>query len=724
MLLYQRQHIVMPNGRKHAVIGTDPTADGACIIDLESPTALPAKHSYAWLCTNTTVVDSTVSELALAVASKYASPAQIEVRDSAWALIETLAKNPMVLESESRWKLISERARELKRSPATILRYLRRFWQGGQTEDALLGRYNNSGKVKEGCVGGRGRPTSKPGHKKYVASQVDFKNFESVIRGFYLKEESKFHSIPDTVQHLYEQHYCYTDGNGKRFVLGEGEKPTQKQFEYYLRKNFSREVRIRGRHGDKEFERNHRPVLGTIAEACRGVGHIYEIDATIADQSLVSKWNRADLIGRPVVYYIVDRKSTLIVGYYVGLENASWSAALQAIFSIVDDKAALCKRLNLPYDPEDWPAHGILGLELYLDRGEGIGRESTKLCSGTQTTVTNLPSLRPDWKPLVEGSFAWMHRAICVQVPGYNAASVAGMRRTKDHGLDATLTLDEFEAIVVHNIIMRNRQIRAGHQMTTAQISARVEPSPINIWNHDVVANAGYLSRYSADALRLKLLPGATATVDDHGIFVNGCFYRPESVDRRSWFVEGVRRVMPVEVTFDMRRVDKIYVHDEKEPGGFFIAALTTRSDRYAGLSVDEVAYLQYVEAGLKAPARLSKAQTLMEAHDHARPVLKKAKQKTEAAMAGKRRSGRRDNVVQARDDARNDERDARAVPASRAGAPVQQSAPEPATNNVVSLRAGKQEPVPTAEGTAAAAAPLSTAAERARRLREQMMNG
>ena len=724
MLLFQRQHIHMPNGSRHAVISTDPAADNAFIIELNAPLALPTKHSYTWLCANTSDADSNEFELRLAVASKFASARRIVRKDLAWERIAPLVADPMVLDEKSRWKLIHERAGAIECSPVTLLKDLRRYWQGGLCQDALLGNFDKCGIAKAGVPRGRGRPPTKPGRKKYAASQADFENFESVIRGFYLKEKSVFHSIPDAVQYLYEKHYFYTDGNGKRFVLGEGEKPTQKQFEYYLRKNFSREVRIRSRHGDKTFERNHRPVLGTITEACRGVGHIYEMDATIADQHLVSKWNRADLIGRPVVYYIVDRKSTLIVGYYIGLENASWAAALQALFSIVDDKEALCRRLNLPYDPEDWPAHGILGLEIYMDRGEGIGRESTKLCSGTQTTVTNLPSLRPDWKPLAEGSFAWMHRAICVQVPGYNAASVAGKRRAKDHGLDATLTLDEFEAIVVHNIIMRNRQIRASHQMTPAQIASRVEPSPINIWNHDVVANAGYLSRYSANALRLKLLPGAPADVDEKGILVNGCYYLPETVDRRSWFVQGAQCTLPVKVSYNMRRVDKIYVHDEKEPGGYFIAELGPRSKHYAGLSVDEVAYVQYVEAGLKAPSRLSKAQTLMEAHNHARPVLERAKQETDAAMAGKRRSGRRKNVVQARGEALDNERDARAVPSPATDASQQPTTPELAPNNVVSLRSNKHDPTQAAQDSTTPAAPPSTAAERARRLREQMLNG
>lgn len=361
-----------------------------------------------------------------------------------------------------------------------------------------------------------------------------------------------------------------------------------------------------------------------------------------------------------------------------------------------------------------------------MDRGEGIGRESTKLCSGVTTTVTNLPSLRPDWKPLVEGRISWMHRSIN-STDGYQPAALADRRRTKDNGLDATHTLQEFESILVANMISYNRTVRESHPMTRDQIAAHVEPSPINLWNHGIRSRAGQLARFSADALRLMLLPTATASVDEHGIFVNGCFYRPETVNRDSWFVEGRRRTTEVDVSFDMRRVDKIYVHDRKEPGGFFIAKLTSRSERAAGLSVEEATHMHYMELTLKGSARHSKAQNTMEANRHKAAVQATAREKTKAAMQGRRRSSRRDNLVEARADARNLERDRTAVPTSApsaapAPAPVPTAPAALADNNVISLRPA--EPPASAQSRQASPVHPLTPAERARRLRQQMMEG
>ena len=78
---------------------------------------------------------------------------------------------------------------------------------------------------------------------------------------------------------------------------------------------------LRSRLGDSDYERDHRKVLGTVLNDCLGVGHLYEIDATIADVYLVSSEDPSKIVGKPTLYLIIDRKSRLIVGFYFGLEN-------------------------------------------------------------------------------------------------------------------------------------------------------------------------------------------------------------------------------------------------------------------------------------------------------------------------------------------------------------------------------------------------------------------
>lgn len=727
MVLYQGDHLLV-NGKLHAVISTDPAADIAYTIDVIARDALPQKHSHELLRQH--AVDAAEHGVARLLdrqaASNFASAASIALRDRAWVRIEVLVKDAMILEAGPRWRLVQARAHELHCAPTTLLRDLRRYWQNGQSRDALLGHYDRCGSNATPGGKARGRKPKNPMYKKYAQTKKDFENYKEVIEEFYLKE-GVFVTIPDTLLQLYTLHYREEDGNGELTLKGEGEKPTQRQFEYYLRKHYAVDVRKRSRLGDKKFELNDRAVLGTVADACHGVGHIYELDASIADIHLVSELDRADLVGRPVVYLIVDRHTKLIVGWYLGLENASWPAALQAIFSLVDDKEAICNRLGVPYSPEDWPAHGILPQEFVMDRGEGIGREPTKLCDAAQTTVTNLPSFRGDWKPLVEGSFAWMHRAL-TSTDGYQPASLANRRRTKDNGLDGTHTVQEFESLLVTNIIARNRTVHASHVMTRDEIAHRVEPSPINLWNHGVRTRAGHLARFSPEVLRMKLLPQARAMIDEKGIVVDGRYYKPETVDRNSWFVEGRRRTTHIEVSFDMRRVDRIYVHDRRERGGFFVAMLTSRSERFAGLSVDEAKHMAYAEFFLKGSARQSRAENLIKARLHATAIQDQAKEKTKAAMKNKRRSSRRDNLVQARADAKNMERDRLGAPVfaatedSQPAEPAPRLVPPSVETKVVALRP-TWSPDPAKPQDAVVAEPL-TPAERARQLRQKMIEG
>ena len=75
----------------------------------------------------------------------------------------------------------------------------------------------------------------------------------------------------------------------------------------------------RGRKGLRRWLKDCRPLSGTVRDWLRGPCHQFEIDATIADIYLVNSYSRRMLIGRPVVYIVVDSFSGIIAGLYVGL---------------------------------------------------------------------------------------------------------------------------------------------------------------------------------------------------------------------------------------------------------------------------------------------------------------------------------------------------------------------------------------------------------------------
>jgi hypothetical protein len=74
---------------------------------------------------------------------------------------------------------------------------------------------------------------------------------------------------------------------------------------------------ISKRKGEAKYASEHRTILGKSDYGIMGPGAKYQIDATIGDIYLVSRFNRAGTIGRPVIYFVIDTFSRMIAGMYV-----------------------------------------------------------------------------------------------------------------------------------------------------------------------------------------------------------------------------------------------------------------------------------------------------------------------------------------------------------------------------------------------------------------------
>ena len=66
-------------------------------------------------------------------------------QEAVWEVIELIISHDDIFNPKVRSKLISSAATRAGLSPKIILRYLRRYWRGGQTQQALLPRYNRCG---------------------------------------------------------------------------------------------------------------------------------------------------------------------------------------------------------------------------------------------------------------------------------------------------------------------------------------------------------------------------------------------------------------------------------------------------------------------------------------------------------------------------------------------------------------------------------------------------
>lgn len=81
----------------------------------------------------------------------------------------------------------------------------------------------------------------------FQIDQEDLVAIHKVIKTYFLKDERC--TLVSAFQHLLETKYVYVDANGKKWLHELGNRPSRRQFEHILRRDFSPETRLRKRKG-------------------------------------------------------------------------------------------------------------------------------------------------------------------------------------------------------------------------------------------------------------------------------------------------------------------------------------------------------------------------------------------------------------------------------------------------------------------------------------------
>lgn len=640
--------------------------DQCWVIQLDQRLAMPEKRCYSLLRELEDASQIKRMRGELEASPRRPSPATQQRAKRAWQYIAPLINDPCIYDSAYRKKLITMRAAELppivrravtrdgqpkakneiRCSAVTLYSYLRAYWQGGQTLDALHRAFHKSGNSTKGVTAGRGRPSGE--YDIYQLTDIDLNRIKRYIQRAHLG--GPLLDLPEVRELLRRRYYSYVDGNGALHLKPDGQCPSLRQIRNVLYNHFALEERLRGRRGDKVFENDHDDRLGSARENCHGAGHIYEIDATVADVWLVASDNRSRIIGKPTLYLIYDRWSRLVPGFYVGLEPASWPAAMQAILSLVESKEPLCHQNKVPYDPEDWPAEGMLPVEIFGDRGEMASKASDRICDGAHTTVTNAPAHSPRRKGTVEVGFRLFAQSMGPTLLGYDPPTQAKRRAGKRYEKDACYTLDEFRSIIVRAIITHNRSVMPGYELDRDLSSAGIRPIPRELCAYSMNFKVGSFRRYEASYLRYQLLPQTEASITEEGIKHGDCFYTCREAEQAGWFLRATnRKRFRVTVSFDTRLVDAIYVHDPARSGQYFLARLTAKSRQYQGLSFAEVKDIQRQNKHLVRSAVHETEQARADLHMHIDKVSGPAHRQMKQQLADQSRSARRADTAATR---------------------------------------------------------------------------
>ncbi|MBY6271212.1 MAG: DNA-binding protein [Bacillaceae bacterium] len=571
------------------------------------------------------------------VHEKTLSAKEIEIRDRAWKVISMIASSecePAIFFPHQRRKLIQQASEKLGISVSTIERYLKRYWKFGKTKNALIPDLRNCGaKGKDKPVSSvkRGRPNLY-GQKGINVDEEMKKIFQLAMKKFYYKQNKP--SLRLTYELMVKDLILGKDAGDANKKI-----PSFRQFYYWVEKERSIQKEISTRQSYKEYLLNYRPLLGNASMETSTIG-TYQIDATVADVYLVSKFNRNLIIGRPVIYYCVDVFSRLVTGIYVGLEGPSWIGAMMCLLNSVEDKVEFCKKYGIHISKEEWsPSH--LPYAIVADRGELMSRNAEELVQNLGIRIQNTGTFRADLKGIIEQYFRLTNMYVKPFLPG-SIDTDFQKRGARDYRLDAKLDIDQFTQFIIYCVLYyNNHYYLKNYNKDEMLIREDIPAIPIYLWNWAMDNRAGMLKQLPLDIVKLNLLPRSTAVVTPNGIRFQGMYYSCRLAVEEKWFVQArLKGNWKVDVSYDPRCVNTIYL---RHPDGrnYDVCRLLDHQTQFKDKAIEDVIYMmEYEKLQQKEyePKQLESKVKLLESIEN---IVKQATKATKEGSVEQSKSAR-----------------------------------------------------------------------------------
>lgn len=537
-----------------------------------------------------------------------------DIRDKYWNIISPIVtQEPSIYYRDKRGSLTKEVIEQYNKNrskgkliPRTVYKLVRRYWQRGKNQNSLLPDYANSGgkgKTREVGEKKRGRPRDYSYDPKIGIginiTEEDKKIFRLAITKFYHNRKEIFLTTAYDlmIKKYYSEEIIYDENGIKKHILIPPDKrPTLRQFRYWYEvEQGDIRKKIISRRGAKKYALEHRAITGNSTMETIGPGSRYQIDATIADVYLVSTYNRNWIVGRPVIYVVIDVFSRMITGIYVGFEGPSWIGAMMALANAASDKVAYCKEYDIEISEDEWPCHHIPDAILG-DRGELAGMKVETLIPNLGIRIENAAPYRADWKGLVERHFGIIHGHIKPFVPGYIDKDFRE-RGARDYRLDSKLDINQFTEIIITIILYHNNEHYLDkYKRDEEMIADDVSPIPRELWEWGIANRSGRLRSIPEDIVKLNLMPTGNAKITERGIKFKGMYYSCEKARNEFWFEKArnnslSRLEKKLEVSYDVRKTDYIYI---RSPDGrsFEKCFLLESQERYFHKNLHEIEYL------------------------------------------------------------------------------------------------------------------------------------
>ena len=423
---------------------------------------------------------------------------------------------------------------------------------------------------------------------------TDEKTFRWALNKFYYTQRK--HSLPTAYNLMLKEKY--TDETGQLLP----EYPPFYRFKYFYQKNRKAQTALISREGKTAYQRDCRPLLGTVQDFAPAVGTAM-LDATVLDIYLVN--DAGQLVGRPILTLCVDAYSSLICGYHLSWEGGVYSLQ-QLMSNVIADKVELCAKHGIAITPKQWPGGEILPGVLVTDKGKEYVGNTFEQLTELGIRMVNLPPFRPELKGVVEHAFCMIQSYFKPHLKGKGVIELDFQERGgHDYRKDASLTMEDFEKILLRCILYYNNNRILGEQILTKEmISSDVQLTANSVWQWSCAQVGSNLIPVDAEQLRLTLLPRTEGNFTRRGLVVHKQRYRHCSGKYTERYLNGGK----VTVAYDPDDISCVYLVEN---------GLYTRFELilkvYDNLSLDEVMELQAQQQAAKKSAQSQKDQALID---------------------------------------------------------------------------------------------------------------
>ena len=442
----------------------------------------------------------------------------------------------------------------------------------------------------------------------------DEKNFRWALNKFYYTKNKN--SLNTTYTLMLKEKYCDTSG-----VLLPA-YPTFNQFRYFYRKHKKMQTYYISRNGIKDYQRNHRPLLGdSVQEYADHIG-IGMLDATVCDIYLIN--DEGNLVGRPILVACIDAYSSLCCGYSLLWEGGMYSLK-SLMLNVIADKQEWCRKFGIEINKSDWDCDSIPG-KLVTDMGSEFKSENFEQITELGFEVVNLPSFRPELKGSVEKFFDLIQSYFKPHLKGKGVIEPDYQERgAHDYRKDACLTMRDFEKVILHCIVFYNAQrIIKDYPYTDEMIKLNIQPYANCIWEYGKTIPGVNLISVKRKQLMLTLLPRTVGKFERKGLIVNKMRYK--NMDFTEKYLTGGT----VDVAYNPDDVSFVWMIDN----GAYIQFELIES-RYKSKQLSDVQMMKDSQRGIVKANEKAGIQAKIDLSNHIQVIAANAMKQDDVSVKG-----------------------------------------------------------------------------------------